>query len=95
MGEKAEESLQGASHTSLSHIRWYKSRRALHSVKTRTLFVDPDRGGPFSESAATSAPLASTESGLILAFWFGPPTAVKFGPLGQHWLGFVDGATEA
>jgi hypothetical protein len=32
---------------------------------------------------------------LILAFWFGPPTAVKFGPLGQHWLGFVDGATEA
>ena len=34
-------------------------------------------------------------AGLILAFWFGPPTAVKFGPLGQHWLGFVDGATEA
>jgi len=32
---------------------------------------------------------------LILAFWFGPPTAVKFGPLGQHWLGFMDGATEA
>jgi hypothetical protein len=32
---------------------------------------------------------------VILAFWFGPPTAVKFGPLGQHWLGFVDGATEA
>jgi hypothetical protein len=33
--------------------------------------------------------------GLILAFWFGPPTAVKFGPLGRHWLGFMDGATEA
>jgi hypothetical protein len=32
---------------------------------------------------------------LILAFWFGPATAVKFGPLGQHWLGFMDGATEA
>jgi hypothetical protein len=32
---------------------------------------------------------------LILAFWFGPPTAVKFGPLGRHWLGFMDGATEA
>jgi hypothetical protein len=32
---------------------------------------------------------------MILAFWFGPPTAVKFGPLGQHWLGFMDGATEA
>jgi hypothetical protein len=32
---------------------------------------------------------------VILAFWFGPATAVKFGPLGQHWLGFMDGATEA
>jgi hypothetical protein len=32
---------------------------------------------------------------LILAFWFGPSTAVKFGPLGRHWLGFMDGATEA
>jgi hypothetical protein len=32
---------------------------------------------------------------LILAFWFGPATAVKFGPLGRHWLGFMDGATEA
>ena len=32
---------------------------------------------------------------VILAFWFGPPTAVKFGPLGRHWLGFKDGATEA
>ena len=32
---------------------------------------------------------------LILALWFGPATAVKFGPLGQHWLGFMDGATEA
>jgi hypothetical protein len=32
---------------------------------------------------------------LILAFWFGPPTAVKFGPLGRYWLGFMDGATEA
>jgi hypothetical protein len=32
---------------------------------------------------------------MILAFWFGPPTAVKFGPLGRHWLGFMDGATEA
>ena len=31
---------------------------------------------------------------LILAFWFGPATAVKFGPLGRHWLGFMDGATE-
>jgi len=37
----------------------------------------------------------STQGLVILAFWFGPPTAVKFGPLGQHWLGFVDGATEA
>lgn len=34
-------------------------------------------------------------SQMILAFWFGPATAVKFGPLGQHWLGFMDGATEA
>ena len=32
---------------------------------------------------------------VILAFWFGPATAVKFGPLGRHWLGFMDGATEA
>ena len=32
---------------------------------------------------------------VILAFWFGPSTAVKFGPLGRHWLGFMDGATEA
>ena len=32
---------------------------------------------------------------MILAFWFGPPTAVKFGPLGRHWLGFMDGSTEA
>ncbi len=32
---------------------------------------------------------------VILAFWFGPSTAVKYGPLGQHWLGFMDGATEA
>jgi hypothetical protein len=34
-------------------------------------------------------------SRLILAFWFGPPTAVKFGPPGRHWLGFMDGAREA
>jgi hypothetical protein len=39
--------------------------------------------------------LLETDSRLILAFWFGPATAVKFGPLGQHWLGFMDGATEA
>jgi len=32
---------------------------------------------------------------VILAFWFGPPTAVKFGPPGRHWLGFMDGAREA
>jgi hypothetical protein len=32
---------------------------------------------------------------VILAFWFRPATAVKFGPLGQHWLGFMDGAIEA
>ena len=35
------------------------------------------------------------EAEVILAFWFGPPTAVKFGPPGRHWLGFMDGAREA
>ena len=39
--------------------------------------------------------LTGMAEALILAFWFGPPTAVKFGPLGRHWLGFMDGATEA
>jgi hypothetical protein len=32
---------------------------------------------------------------LISVVWSGPPSAVKFGPLGSRWLGFVDGATEA
>ena len=31
----------------------------------------------------------------FLALWFGPATTVEFGPLGRHWLGFMDGATEA
>ena len=35
------------------------------------------------------------ETTVILALWFGPATPVKFGPLGQHWLGIMDGATEA
>jgi hypothetical protein len=64
--------------------------------------VFPDKYGPYKDLAVDSRwekitpPMCLTHStGLILAFWFGPPTAVKFGPLGQHWLGFVDGATEA
>jgi len=32
-----------------------------------------------------------SDSGILV----GPPTAVKFGPLGRYWLGFIDGATEA
>jgi len=32
---------------------------------------------------------------VISVVWCGPRSAVKFGPLGSSWLGFVDGATEA
>jgi hypothetical protein len=65
------------------HGWWDESqKRPMHNIIT----ISPDEGCSLKEAE---------DLYVILAFWFGPPTAVKFGPLGQHWLGFVDGATEA
>jgi hypothetical protein len=77
-----------------------------HDLKENSCFEQPWHGRPeFAQNVAqwmcrrirhrVGTVLLETDSRLILAFWFGPATAVKFGPLGQHWLGFMDGATEA
>ena len=50
---------------------------------------------PYATTELSSSEESFLANAVILAFWFGPATAVKFGPLGQHWLGFMDGATEA
>jgi hypothetical protein len=61
------------------------------SAEQNLLFINSSSNkGEFNALAQ-----ALTGNRVILAFWFGPAVAVKFGPLGRHWLGFEDGATEA
>ena len=72
---------------------WTVAPRLLKGGKQRGFIVTE----VFCETCQQAAFCAVLPVGpsVILAFWFGPATAVKFGPLGQHWLGFMDGATEA
>jgi len=73
---------------------------AANAVKTAidlfgSLDVVINNAGYGNLSSIEDTSLSEFRAQMILAFWFGPATAVKFGPLGQHWLGFMDGATEA